>query len=456
MASILIVDDEKNIRRSIEMILAAEGHDVMSAESGREALEVFGRRSWELVFLDLLLPDQTGIDVLKAMLAAGPSASVILMSGHGTIEHAVEAVKLGAYDFLEKPLTKEKILVTVRNAVEHRSLRDENRALRSEISSRFNMIGDSRPMHIVRELIDRAAPTNARVLIMGESGTGKELVARAIHDHSARRARPFIKVNCAAIPEDLIESELFGAVKGAYTGSVADREGKFSLAHGGTLFLDEIGDMSLKVQAKVLRVLQEGEFEKVGSSKTMKVDVRVIAATNKDLTREVGQGRFREDLYFRLNVVPLTMPPLRERIADLPMLAEYFLRVCAEEGGLPAKSLTPEALQRMSGYDWPGNIRELRNMIERLLILAPGTTITEEDLPLRNRNAETSSGPLPEGKTLKDIKEAMEKNLIIQTLQKHGGNVTRSAAELGVERTNLHKKMKYYGIGSETEGENGG
>lgn len=448
MATILIVDDEKNIRRSLEMILSSEGFETASVESGSAALSEYAARPWDLVFLDLLLPDMTGLEVFRQMRRQNTRTVVVIMSGHGTIENAVEAVKLGAYDFIEKPLTKEKVLLTARHALDQRTLREENTMLRQEISGRFNMVGTSNAMQLVREQIGRVSPTHARVLIMGESGTGKELVARAIHDHSPRREKPFVKVNCAAIPEDLIESELFGAVKGAFTGSVADREGKFSIAHGGTIFLDEVGDMSLSVQAKVLRVLQEGEFEKVGSSKTVKVDVRVLAATNKDLQKEVHHGRFREDLYFRLNVVPIFMPPLRERRSDIPALAEHFVSVCVNEGGLQSKTFSPDALERLKAYAWPGNIRELRNIVERLLILAPGSVVTADDLPLEpGQPVHLSTGG--SHRTLKEVKEDIEKKMILSTLQKHGWNVTRSAAELGIERTNLHKKLKYYRISSD-------
>jgi two-component system nitrogen regulation response regulator NtrX len=449
VATILIVDDEKNIRRSLEMILRASRYETAQAETGKEAVERFRTDRPGLVFLDLLIPDMNGLDILKELRRIDSDVPVIMMSGHGTIEHAVEAVKNGAYDFIEKPLTKEKVLITAHNALESATLRSENVSLRRELSGRFNMIGESAALQRVREQILKVAPTTARVLILGESGTGKELAARAIHDQSPRKDRPFVKVNCAAIPEELIESELFGVVKGAYTGAVADREGKFAQADTGTIFLDEVGDMSLKVQAKVLRVLQEGEFEKVGGGKTLKVDVRVLTATNKDLKKEVEAGRFREDLYFRLSVVPLTMPPLRERLEDLPALVAYFTMQCAEEAVIKPKAFSAETIEALRHHGWPGNIRELRNVVERVLILSGGDVIEPTDLPVFPDRAGVASSAAFGGKTLKEVREELEKACIVQALQKNNWNVTRSAAELGIERTNLHKKIKYYRIASD-------
>ncbi|HMW32539.1 MAG TPA: sigma-54 dependent transcriptional regulator [bacterium] len=450
MSHVLIVDDEKNIRRTVEMILQ-DTYTVSTAESGREAFNILKEQPIDLVFLDLLMPEMNGIDVLKEIRTINPDTTVVMMSGHGTIENAVEAVKLGAYDFIEKPLTKEKLIIAAKNALERVSLKEENRILRQEVNKRFEMVGESPGMKEIKATISKISPTNARVLILGESGTGKELVARAIHDNSPRKSKPFIKVNCAAIPEELIESELFGAVKGAFTGAVADRDGKFVLADKGSIFLDEIGDMSLKVQAKVLRALQEGEFEKVGGTKTIKVDVRVIAATNKDLKEEVKKGMFREDLYFRLNVVPILMPPLRQRKADVPFLIQHFVKLCAAEGGLPEKTFSDEAMQTLSDYGWPGNIRELRNVVERTLILSLTDIVQREDLPRQILAAESTTAVATnlnyeDGKTLKDFKEEAEKQYIIQVLQKNNWNVSRTAEELDVERTNLHKKLKQYNI----------
>ncbi|MBX7151596.1 sigma-54 dependent transcriptional regulator [bacterium] len=450
MDSILIVDDEKNIRRSLEMILGGEDYKIFSAENGKEALDIIHDQAIDLVFLDLLMPEINGIDVLKQIKDYEPEVVVVMMSGHGTIENAVEAVKLGAYDFIEKPLTKEKVVITAKNVLEKISLRSENRSLRSEISKKFEMVGQSEPIIAIKNQIEKIAPTTVRALILGESGTGKELIARAIHDRSPRKNKPFIKVNCAAIPEDLIESEFFGAVKGAYTGSVADREGKFSQAHTGTLFLDEVGDMSLKVQAKVLRVLQEGEFEKVGGTKTIKVDVRVIAATNKDLKAEVERNTFREDLYFRLNVVPIFMPPLRERKDDITILLDYFLKQVCDETGLRPKKFSDDALAALVRYAWPGNIRELRNLVERVMILSSDEKIEVSDLPQAVLEKNVPVKSISSGKSLKNMKEDVEKTYIVQALERNGWNVTKTAGELGIERTNLHKKLKYYNISSDS------
>lgn len=450
MPTILIVDDEKNIRRSLSMILEAEGYDVASAETGADAEALISQQSVDLMFLDLLLGDQSGMDVLKNLRQREVEIPVIMISGHGTIEHAVEAVKLGAFDFIEKPLSKDKILILARNALDNVTLKRENKVLRRETGRLYEMVGSSPALRMLKEQIAKVAPTTARVLILGESGTGKELAARAIHDAGLRKSKPFIKVNCAAIPEDLIESELFGVVKGAYTGAVADREGKFALAHQGTLFLDEIGDMSLKVQAKVLRALQEGEFEKVGGTKTIKVDVRVIAATNKDLKEECQKGNFREDLYFRLSVVPLVMPPLRQRTDDLPLLIEHFMDICCQESGTTPRTFSDDTMKIMMSYQWPGNIRELRNVVERVSILSASNRIEPADLPDHIVQAEpTYLKTFSTGRSLKDVKEEVERAFIQHVMEKNHGNVTRSAAELGIERTNLHKKLKFYNLASE-------
>ncbi|KAB2878924.1 sigma-54-dependent Fis family transcriptional regulator [bacterium] len=455
MSNILIVDDEKNIRRSVEMILQHEDHSIFLAENGKEAVTVVGEKKMNLVFLDLLMPEMNGIETLKQIKLNDPDVVIVMMSGHGTIENAVEAVKLGAYDFIEKPLTKEKVLITAKNALERVNLRNENRNLKSEISKQFEMVGESSAMHDVKIQIAKIAATNVRVLILGESGTGKELVARAIHELSPRKIKPFVKVNCAAIPEELIESELFGAVKGAYTGSVADRDGKFSQAHSGTIFLDEIGDMSLKVQAKVLRALQEGEFEKVGGTKTIKVDVRVLAATNKDLKTEVQKGTFRDDLFFRLNVVPIVMPALRQRKTDIPLLIQHFIKQCCEESVLKKKSFSDSAVKLMIEYEWPGNIRELRNVVERMMILGAGDVVQGEELPVNFFKSESTYIKNASGnKSLKDLKEEVERSHIIAVMEKNNWNVTRAAQELDIERTNLHKKLKYYNITSEKISEN--
>jgi len=381
--TILVVDDEKNIRRSIDMILSGKGHKVFTAENGRQGLEMFNEHHPALVLLDIIMPDVDGISVLKEIKQKNPDTMVIIVSGYGTVQNAMEATRHGAFDFIEKPISREKLLVAVQRAMENRTLRHENIELRQRIAGSFKMVGDSEAMQDIRRQVIKVAPTTGRVLILGESGTGKELVARAIHDNSQRRDKPFIKVNCAAIPEELIESELFGSEKGAYTGATARRDGKFVQADQGTIFLDEVGDMSPKVQAKVLRVLQEGEFERVGGGETLKVDVRVITATNKNLEQEVAARNFREDLFFRLNVVPIYVPPLRQRKDDIPVLVDYFLRQYCEENGFRMKNLHSKAMKAINAYDWLGNVRELKNIIERLVIMSTGDTIMVHDLPRR-------------------------------------------------------------------------
>ena len=378
--SVLIVDDEKNIRRTFEMVLRSEGFAVRTAASGEGGLAEYEKRAADVVILDVRLPGMDGIEVLRNLQKQQPRPAVIMISGHGTIATAVDATREGAFDFVEKPLSKERLLVAVRNAVKVTKLDRKVRELSDRDAKRRMMIGESEAMQAIREQIARVAPTPARVLIAGESGTGKELVARAVHESSHRNAGPFVKVNCAAIPEELIESELFGAVKGAYTGSTASRDGKFMQADGGTLFLDEIGDMSLKAQAKVLRALQEGEIEQVGGSETVSVDVRVLAATNKDLPAEVRAGNFREDLFFRLNVVPILVPPLRLRREDIPLLAEHFLARYLDENQLPQRVFSRTALELLQLLPWPGNIRELGNAVERLAILSTGDAIEVDDL----------------------------------------------------------------------------
>lgn len=454
--TILVVDDERNIRRTLEMILSAEGYRVVCAASGREALAAMKSESPQVVLLDIVLPGSNGIEILKTARHSYPDLAVIMISGHGTVHDAVVATKLGAYDFLEKPLSREKVLLTISHALESIELSEENRNLRRKFETRFEMVGESQAIASVREQIAKVAPTNGRVLILGESGTGKELVARDIHRNSRRSTGPFVKVNCAAIPEELIESELFGSDRGAFTGSVKTRDGKFLLADGGTLFLDEIGDMSLSVQAKVLRALEQGEFERVGGSRTLKVDVRVIAATNKNLQQQVENGAFREDLYFRLNVVPITAPPLRDRKEDIPLLSAHFLKGYADENDFRPKKLSPGAMEALKNHGWPGNIRELKNLIERLSIMVAEDTVDDHHLPgldgpQLGRGAETAAaaGSLPcieSGKSLHEVREAVEKAYISNALKGNGWNVTRAARLLGVDRTNLHKKIKYYNI----------
>jgi two-component system nitrogen regulation response regulator NtrX len=448
--TVLVVDDERNIRRSLEMILSGEDYNVVCASSGEEALEVLERETVNAALLDIVMPGMNGIDLLQKARKAHPDLTVIMISGHGTVQDAVRSTKLGAYDFLEKPLSREKVLLAVSHALEAAVLAEENRSLRQRIEGQFEMVGKSKPMQAIREQVEKVAPTNGRVLVLGESGTGKELIARDIHRRSRRARGPFIKVNCAAIPEELIESELFGSDRGAFTGAIKTRDGKFALADGGTLFLDEIGDMSLSVQAKVLRALEQGEFERVGGKETIQVDVRVIAATNTDLEGRVAEGRFREDLYFRLNVVPIVASPLRDRRQDIPLLVNHFLARYAEENGFRPMEISEEAMDALCRHDWPGNIRELSNLVERLSIMVGGDVIEVTDLPALagphlSREAGASAVPdVPPGKTLREAREAVEKSYITEALKQNDWNVTQAAKALGIERTNLHKKIKYY------------
>ncbi|MCP4571339.1 MAG: sigma-54-dependent Fis family transcriptional regulator [bacterium] len=459
---VLIVDDEKNIRRTFQIVLKAEGFDVRTAETGEEALESCAEKRPDVVVLDVRLPGMDGIETLRRLKETDAELPVIMISGHGTIATAVDATRHGAYDFVEKPLSKERLLVAIRNALELRQLGREVRELRDGARQRHLMVGETAPLQGIREQIAAVAPTSARVLITGESGTGKELVARAVHEASERSDGPFVKVNCAAIPEELIEAELFGALKGAYTGSDRSRDGKFLQADGGTLFLDEIGDMSLKAQAKVLRALQEGEIERVGDNKTMSVDVRVLAATNKDLPAEVAAGMFREDLYFRLNVVPVHVPALRDRREDIPLLAEHILAVYVAANGLAPHSFAPEALQLLKSMPWPGNVRELGNAVERLAILGRGSVIGPEDLvrcgvggdlPGEDATAAVAGGAagfdpsaVQAAGGLVAARQEFEKGCIAAALEEAAGNVSQAARLLGIDRTNLHKKIQAYGL----------
>ncbi|MDZ7269245.1 MAG: sigma-54 dependent transcriptional regulator [candidate division KSB1 bacterium] len=444
---ILVVDDEPNLRRSLEMILQSAGYAVTLAASAAEAEKFLSERQYEVMLLDIVMPDRDGMQFLQSLKGLPHRPVVVMISGNATIQNAVAATREGAYDFLEKPIAKEKLLLAVNNALTQRRLLEENARLRRELAAGFEMLGDSPALQQVREQIARVAPVNTRVLILGESGTGKELAARAIHAASERSRAAFVKVNCAAIPEDLIESELFGHEKGAFTGATAAREGKFELADRGTLFLDEVGDMSLKVQAKVLRVLQEGEFERVGGSQTRRVDVRVITATNKNLEQEVRHGRFREDLWYRLNVVPIVMPPLRERRSDIPLLIEHFVARFCQENGFKRKRLEPDAIKKLMDYSWPGNIRELKNAIERLVIMTPQETITAADVPLSLQMPHSSLRPAaPLGTSLEEVRKQAERDYIAACLQAVDGNVTRAAQLLGLERSHLYKKMKALGM----------
>ncbi len=447
MASILIVDDEPGVRSSLSGVLRDEGFDVEAVPSGEDCLDRATRASYDVIVLDIWLPGMDGLATLQRLRERKIDAQVVIVSGHGNIESAVRAIKMGAYDFVEKPLSLEKTVLVIRNALRQRDLEEENRALRARVDRQHVMVGESVAMRQLREQVAMAAPTNGRVLIYGENGTGKELVARTIHQMSRRRAGPFVEVNCAAIPEELIESELFGHVKGAFTGAVADRPGRFEQASGGTIFLDEIGDMSLKTQAKVLRVLQEQVMERVGGSQRIKVDVRVLAATNKDLPGEIRAGQFRDDLYFRLNVIPISVPPLRDRQDDIPLLAGHFMALMAVEYGRRSKRLAPEGVARLQQYAWPGNVRELRNVIERLMIMVPGETITAQDLAFLGHDDVSGTGTSPEPSLpLAEARDRFERDYILRALAAQQGNMSRTADMLGVERSNLYKKMRGFGL----------
>jgi two-component system nitrogen regulation response regulator NtrX len=449
MPSILIVDDEPGVRSTLGGVLRDEGYNVDAVDSGEACLDRLSRRAFDVVVLDVWLPGMDGLATLARMRERQVDAQVVIISGHGNVESAVRAIKMGAFDFVEKPLSLEKTVLVVRNALRQRHLEAENLALRARVDAQHTMVGESPGMTRLREQVAMAAPTNGRVLIFGENGTGKELVARNIHGLSLRRTGPFVEVNCAAIPEELIESELFGHVRGAFTGAVADRRGKFELAHGGTIFLDEIGDMSLKTQAKVLRVLQEQVMEAVGGSTRIRVDARVLAATNKDLRAEIRAGRFREDLYFRLNVVPISVPPLRERRADIPLLADHFMAVLAKEYGRRAKRFEPDASDTLQRYSWPGNVRELRNVIERLMIMVPGDRVTARDLLFLEQGAGQGPSPDPDAAPiipLHDARDDFERQYILRALAAQQGNISRTADVLGVERSNLYRKMRAFGI----------
>jgi two-component system nitrogen regulation response regulator NtrX len=448
--TILIVDDEPGVRAALGGVLRDEGYEVETVASGEACLDRVARGPIDLILLDVWLPGLDGLATFARLRERRVDAQVVLISGHGNIESAVRAIKMGAFDFIEKPLSLEKTVLVVGNALRQRRLEAENRALRARVDRHESMVGESDAMRQLREQVAMAAPTNGRVLVYGENGTGKELVARTVHALSRRRAAPFVEVNCAAIPEELIESELFGHVRGSFTGAVADRRGKFELADGGTIFLDEIGDMSLKTQAKVLRVLQEQRMEAVGGTASIRIDARVVAATNKDLQAEIRGGRFREDLYFRLNVIPISVPPLRERRQDIPLLADHFMSQFAAEYGRRPKAFQPDAIAVLERYSWPGNVRELRNIIERLMIMVPGEVIVAADLSALDGVALGRVEPMPdysgERLTLHDARDRFERELILRTLAEQQGNMSRTAEVLGVERSNLYRKMKAFGI----------
>src|SRR5574340_178434 len=454
-ASILIVDDEVSILNSLSSILEDEGYEVTVAKSGVEALKLCAANPPELMMLDIWMPDMDGLETLRRLRELVPNTQVMMMSGHGSIETAVKAIKLGAYDYIEKPLSLENVTLRVKHALDQHRLEQENRTLRTKVEGKFELIGQAPVMQQLRQIIETAGPTNSRVLIGGENGTGKELVARAIHQHSARVGRPFVAVNCAAIPETLIESELFGHERGSFSGATAMKRGQFEQADGGTLFLDEIADMSLNTQAKVLRALQEQQFTRVGGTKLIKVDVRVLAASNKDLLKEIEKGTFREDLFYRLNVVPIVVPTLRDRREDIPLLVKHFLRVHAEEQGLKIKQVSAEAMDVFMQYEWPGNIRELRNLIERLMIMVPGSVIeaSHASMALQVRPQlsapQSAVGAQPANTlltkhydSLRDARNAFEKEFIARKLREHHGNISRTAEDLKIERSHLHRKIK--------------
>ena len=447
--TILIVDDEPSIIQSLQGILSDEGFEVITADGGLKALDMIKETIPDIILLDIWMPDMDGIETLKRIRELYPGLQVIMISGHGTIETAVRATKLGAYDFIEKPLSLEKVLLSINNALNYNRLEAELDLFRERERQKYQITGHSKGITELREQINIVAPTNAWVLIVGENGTGKELVAHTIHRLSKRKDKPLIEVNCAAIPEDLIESELFGHEKGAFTGATTMKRGKFDQANDGTLFLDEIGDMSLKAQSKVLRILQEQRFERVGGARTIRVDVRVIAATNKNLEEEIEKGTFRDDLYFRLNVIPIRVPPLRERVDDIPELVGEFLDEFSLDTKKEHKFLTPEALELLRKYSWPGNVRELKNLTERMAIMHPDKVIDEEDIPPPFNTSRSLEGKVESFlsfDTLKEARETFERSFIASKLQEFGGNISRTAEAIGMERSNLHKKIKAYGL----------
>ncbi len=447
MPSILIVDDEKGIQAALSRILEYERYDVSVAGNGVEAIDRVREGGIDLVLLDVKLPGMDGLETLEEMLRLIPDLPVVLISGHGTIQTAVEATKKGAYDFLEKPLDRDRILLTVRNGIAARNLARENRYYRTKLDRGAELLGDSEGIRAIRRTIDRVGPSQVRVLIMGENGTGKELVARALHRVSPRSGGPFIEVNCAAIPEDLIESELFGHERGSFTGATAQRIGKFELADGGTLFLDEVGDMSLSAQAKVLRVLESAEFVRVGGTRMTSVDVRVLAATNKRLDEEVRSGRFREDLFFRLNVVPMTVPALRDRREDIPVLARQFVKDFAHENRMRPKEISEEAMRVLATHQWPGNVRELRNIIERIAILSDGETIGVEEIPaIAERVSGDSVDAFDSCASYQEFKEKAERSFLLAKLKENNWSVSTTAKKIDMQRSNVYKKIEKYGL----------
>ncbi|HEY6952339.1 MAG TPA: sigma-54 dependent transcriptional regulator [Bacteroidota bacterium] len=454
MNTILIIDDEKSIRDSLKMILEYERYETDFAENGEQGLSKISSRTYDAILLDVKMAGMDGLEVLHRIRDKNIDLPVIMISGHGTIETAVEATKLGAFDFLPKPLDRDKLLITIRNALQQASIAEENRRLQETLEGKRKILGESAKIREILSIIERVAPTDARVFITGENGTGKELVARAIHRGSKRAAKSFVEVNCAAIPAELIESELFGHEKGSFTGASAQRIGKFEQADGGTLFLDEIGDMSLQAQAKVLRALEEGKIERVGGSKLIAVDVRVLAATNKNIAEEIDKGSFRKDLYHRLNVIPLHVPPLRERKDDIPVLVRAFIEDVCARNGVAKRAITDDSLQRLVNKEWPGNVRELRNAVERLVILSPGTSL---DVALLDAPGSTMNGEIDDllntNGTFQDFKDRAEAAFIKRQLEIHKWNISKTAEALDIQRSHLYTKMKKYGLGREDDEE---
>ncbi|MEA2107917.1 MAG: sigma-54 dependent transcriptional regulator [Pseudomonadota bacterium] len=456
--TIMIVDDDLDVRQSIMDVFGDEGYEVFGAGGGQDALKIVNQENIDLIFLDIWMPDLDGMQVLQQLKVIHPEIPVVMISGHGTIETAVQSTKLGAFDFIEKPVSLEKLVITAKNALTIYRLQQENLLLKERFQHEPHLIGQSPAMQELQQQIAVVGPTNGWVLITGENGTGKELVARAIHRLSRRADKPFVDVNCAAIPENLIESELLGHEKGAFTGATGRKKGKFEQAHAGTIFLDEIGDMSLNTQAKILRVLQEQSLSRLGGSRAITIDVRVIAATNKNLEAEIARGNFREDLYYRLNVIPMHIPPLRERQDDIPLLAEQFLSHYAREKGEPNKQLLPEIMPILQQYNWPGNVRELKNLMERLAIMSPASVISSHDLPYYMRGKEskaaiTSAGDdYPDSQFyadhLSDAVSEFEKYYLARKLEEFDGNISKTAAQIGITRRNLHRKIKALAINS--------
>jgi two-component system nitrogen regulation response regulator NtrX len=449
---ILVIDDEQGIRAALGQLLEYEGYDVRSVANAADGIAEYQKWRPHLVFLDVKMAGMDGMEALKRLRELDPTATIVMISGHATIRTAVEATQLGAYEILEKPLDTDRILVMLRNALSRLDLQEENARLKQSIEAPYEIVGKTPVMRALMEKVEKVAATPARVLITGENGTGKELVARALHRMSPRASKPFVEVNCAAIPGELIESELFGHMKGSFTGAIADRAGKFEQANRGTLFLDEIGDMSLAAQAKVLRVLQDNVITRIGGAKPISVDVRVIAATNKTLETEIAAGKFREDLYYRLNVVPIHVPSIRERREDIPMLAQYFAATLSAREGIPPRTFTPDALETLSALDWPGNVRELRNTVERLLILAPDAEISSRDIDrLAGQRALDDAGlaSLTQCRTFEEFKDAAERAFLLNKLREFDWNVSETARAVEMPRSNLYKKIERYSLSRE-------